>query len=110
MTREREHHREPVNPQSHDDDGGHGDYARITASPKGDTGMGGQVACLVADDGCFVLPSGATSFLLASRTREYSLSVERHRYRSVRLEPNVTLDVDMVTEHRITLLNGVSDQ
>lgn len=84
---------------------GNGDYALVTISPK-DPMNGGAVSCLVQDDGCFVLPTAAATFLLASQDDQYELSVERHRRRSVRLAEETTLDIELVAEHRATMVNG----
>lgn len=86
---------------------GNGDYVVVTVSPKESMSDGGVVTCFVQDDGCFILPAAATTFLLAAQTPQYTLSVERHRHRSVRLQPETTLEIEVVAEHRATLVNGV---
>lgn len=89
-----------------------GDYVQITVSPDttGEPSTGGAVACVVRDDGCFELPASAATFLLASQTPYYTLSVERHRHRSVRLADEMTLDIDLIAEQRLSLRNGEAGQ
>jgi hypothetical protein len=87
---------------------GDGDYVDVTISPEEmeQTG-GGQLLCIVRDDGCFTIPSEANTFLLASQTERYTLSIQRHRYRALHPNADTTLELDVISEELLTLKNGV---
>jgi hypothetical protein len=89
---------------------GDGDYVQVTVSPDMTMSTGGSVTCIVEDDGCFELPTSAATFLLAAQTPYYELNVARHRYRSVRLAEETTLELQVVSQQRLSLRNGENGQ
>lgn len=89
---------------------GSGDYVALSIAPVREDGSaegGGQVVCVAADDGCFVVPPAAVAFLLASQTGRYTLSVERGRTLAFELDSGAGLELAVLSEVRVTLENGV---
>lgn len=85
-----------------------GAWVDVTILPElGDGADGGQVTCRVRDDGCFVLPASASAFLLASQAARYTVSVARRRALSVAPTEGTSLDVEVASEVRVSLVNGV---
>lgn len=84
------------------------DWVEITFTPEQDgVDDGGQVICVVADQGCFDLPVAAAAFLLSGNADGYTMSVELHRYRGVERDAEHVLEVEAVAETRLTVPNGV---
>ncbi|MCK6551651.1 hypothetical protein L6R52_37810 [Myxococcota bacterium] len=88
---------------------GSGAWIDVTILPEQAEGAsgGGQVTCRVRDDGCFVLPASASAFLLASQAPRYTVSVARRRAISVAPATGASLDVEVASEVRVSLVNGV---
>jgi hypothetical protein len=83
---------------------GNGDFVSIELFPEGPGGAsGGQVACVVRDDGCFVLPEAASAFVLGSGSDTYSLRVGRFNYRAFGAGVDTFFDLSASSEWRQTL-------
>lgn len=94
---------------------GDGDWVEIVIAPEtrepltpvagAPSASGGQVVCVVPDDGCYVLPLAATRFLLASEADVYTLRVERRRTRSTTPLGDVFLEISASSEWKTSLDN-----
>ncbi len=90
---------------------GNGDFVVIAIDPDQTMGVesGGDVVCVMPDDGCQTLPASVAVFLLASQADTFTLIVSRHRYRSVTLDDRTFLEIESIAEVRGTLKNGVAE-
>ncbi len=88
---------------------GSADYVEIQISPDVNTieSQGGQVVCQVADDGCYTVPAMATTFLLAADVPTYTVAVRRTNARLVEPDPDTVVELEVVSEARFTIQNGV---
>jgi hypothetical protein len=88
---------------------GDSDWMLIQVVPNtpANTEGGGQVVCFVADKGCFTFPALAATFLLASQSPTFNMSIERHRYKADALDAKSSVEVELIAETRLTLKNGV---
>ncbi len=87
---------------------GEADYVEIRVSPvfNDPRRSGGQVICVVADDGCFNLPSAATRSLRADNTATYIMSVQRTNVRLVMPDPDRVIKISAISRVRATLVYG----
>lgn len=89
---------------------GTGDLVQIVIDPTDEPSAaesGGQVTCLVPDDGCYVIPSSAVEFLLASGATRFDLSIERQRLLGSFPADDAYIGVEVTSEMMITVKNGV---
>ncbi|MBK8012303.1 MAG: hypothetical protein IPK13_13220 [Deltaproteobacteria bacterium] len=89
---------------------GTGDLVQIVIDPTDEPSTaesGGQVTCLVPDDGCYVIPSSAIEFLLASGATRFDLSIERQRIAGAFPADDAYVGVEVTSEMMITVKNGV---
>ncbi len=83
------------------------DFVVIVVDPDdapGQPDSGGQVVCAVPDDGCFVLPTVASAFLLSAQTETYTLVVERHRYRAMEVS-GAFIELEAISQWSSTIDN-----
>lgn len=87
---------------------GNGDFVVLVIDPDQTTGAesGGDVICVIPDDGCHTLPAAVAVFLLASQSETFTLIVARERHRTVSLDARAFLEIESVAELRGTLKNG----
>jgi hypothetical protein len=78
----------------------------IDPDQTGGVESGGDVVCVLADDGCQTLPTSVAVFLLASQAETFTIIVSRHRYRAVTLDAQTFLELESIAEVRGTLVNG----
>ena len=88
---------------------GNGEFVIIAIDPDQSNGAesGGDVVCVMPDDGCQILPKSVGVFLLASQAETFTIIVSRHRYRDVTLDGQTFLELESFAEVRGTLRNGV---
>jgi hypothetical protein len=87
---------------------GNGEFVIIAIDPDETGGVesGGDVVCIMPDDGCQTLPKSVAVFLLASQSPTFTIIVSRHRYRAVTLDDRTFLELESFAEVRGTLRNG----
>jgi hypothetical protein len=87
---------------------GNGDFVLVTIDPDVTMGAesGGDVTCILADDGCQTLPTSVAVFLLASQSPTFTLIVSRHRYRAIEIDAQTFLELESIAEVRGTLVDG----
>lgn len=90
---------------------GNGDFVLIRIDPDqtGGADSGGDVVCVVPDDGCYVLPASVAVFLLAAQTDTFTMIVSRHKYRSLELDAESYLELEASSEVRGTIKKGIAE-
>jgi hypothetical protein len=88
---------------------GNGEFVIIAIDPDITNGAesGGDVVCILPDDGCQTLPKSVSVFLLASQSPTFTIIVSRHRYRAVTIDQQTFLEIEAYSEVRGTLKSGV---